>query len=237
MHLVPATKVYYVLPDNISPVHYPSQPCAQYLQDNSTLSFVSDVEYHFLPGEHQVTTNMMIQGVENLSLSGSALSNPYATLRCHSGVFISIRPSTNITITGVSIIHCGSNLASLLVNNCENCTITNVNFYPPTKCYSIAGINLLGESYLVNIAVNLNASSSDACGKGIFLMHNGSISTNRIINSTTIISNFSVDGTDFLHCLSNDNSTNTILEGIILTILLQQTEYIHSYHYNMSLFD
>ena len=34
---------------------------------------------------------MMIQGVENLSLSGSALSNPYATLRCHPGVFISIQ--------------------------------------------------------------------------------------------------------------------------------------------------
>ena len=227
-HLVSATKVYYVLPDNISPVHCPSQPCAtlsQYLQDNSTLSFVSDVEYHFLPGEHRVTTNMMIQHVENVLLSGSTLLNRYATLRCHSGVFISIRSSNNITITSVSIRHCGNNLASLLMHSCENCTITNVNFYPPTKCYSIAGINLLGESYLVNIAVNLNASSSDACGKGIFLMHNGSISTNRIINSTTIISNFSVDGTDFLNCLSNDDSTNTILEGIILTILLQQTEY------------
>ena len=65
-HLVSAIKVYYVLPDTLSPVHCPSQPCAtlsQYLQDNSTLSFVSDVEYYFLPG---VTTSMMIQNVKIL---------------------------------------------------------------------------------------------------------------------------------------------------------------------------
>ena len=50
-----AIKILYVLPDNVSDVNCPSQPCAtldQYLLDNGSLSVLSDVEYYFLPGEH-----------------------------------------------------------------------------------------------------------------------------------------------------------------------------------------
>ena len=53
-----ATEILYVLPDNsANAVSCPSQPCAtlsQYLLDNGTLPVVSNVEYHFLPGEHHV---------------------------------------------------------------------------------------------------------------------------------------------------------------------------------------
>ena len=57
-----ATKILYVSPDNSTNVNCPSQPCAtlsQYLLDNGTLSVVSNVEYHFLPGEHHVPANMI----------------------------------------------------------------------------------------------------------------------------------------------------------------------------------
>ena len=55
--------VLHVLPDNSSTnASCPSQqPCAtlsQYLLDNGTLPVVSNVEYHFLPGEHHVPANM-----------------------------------------------------------------------------------------------------------------------------------------------------------------------------------
>ena len=56
--------MFYVLPDNISDVNCPSQPCAildHYLLDNGgSPPVLSDVEYHFLPGEHYVTDIMQI---------------------------------------------------------------------------------------------------------------------------------------------------------------------------------
>ena len=59
-----ATEVLYVLPDNSTNVSCPSQPCAtlsQYLLDNGTLPVVSNVEYHFLPGEHHIPANMTLE--------------------------------------------------------------------------------------------------------------------------------------------------------------------------------
>ena len=62
----------YVLPDNsTNAVSCPSQPCAalsQYVLDNGTLPVVSNVEYHFLPGEHHVPTNMTLQNLHNFSI-------------------------------------------------------------------------------------------------------------------------------------------------------------------------
>ena len=63
------TEVLYVLPDNSTDaVSCPSKPCAtlsQYLLDNGTLPVVSNVEYHFLPGEHHVPANMILQDLYN----------------------------------------------------------------------------------------------------------------------------------------------------------------------------
>ena len=51
-------QVFYVLPDNSTNASCSLQPCAtlsQYLLDNNgSLPVVSNVEYHFLPGEHHV---------------------------------------------------------------------------------------------------------------------------------------------------------------------------------------
>ena len=61
------TDVLYVLPDNSTNVSCPSQPCAtlsQYLLDNGTLPIMSNVEYHFLSGEHHVSAYMTLQDLE-----------------------------------------------------------------------------------------------------------------------------------------------------------------------------
>ena len=69
--LVTATEMFYVIPDDpTNIISCPSQPCAtlsQYLLDNNgTLPVVSDVEYHFLPGEHQLPSNFILYGLNNL---------------------------------------------------------------------------------------------------------------------------------------------------------------------------
>ena len=69
-----ATEILYVLPDNsTNAVSCPSQPCAtlsQYVLDDGTLPVVSNVEYHFLPGEHHVPANMILRNLHNYSMIG-----------------------------------------------------------------------------------------------------------------------------------------------------------------------
>jgi len=77
IHTCVATKIFYVLPDNVSDINCPSQPCAtldQYLLGNGSLPVLSDVEYHFLPGDHQVINIIDIEEAFNLSLIGFGLS-------------------------------------------------------------------------------------------------------------------------------------------------------------------
>ena len=104
-----ATELLYVSPDNsINFVSCPSQPCAtlsQYVLDNGTLPVVSNVEYHFLPGEHHVPANMTLQNLNNFSMIGIiSKPSPLAVLvlvNCSQSYIIKIIDSYNVTIASV----------------------------------------------------------------------------------------------------------------------------------------
>ena len=76
-----ATQIFYVLPDNPINVSCSSQPCAtlsQYLLDNNgTLPVVSNVEYHFLPGEHQIPTGAKLNLLYNFTLMELQVTSLY----------------------------------------------------------------------------------------------------------------------------------------------------------------
>jgi len=181
--------------------------------------FVSDVEYHFLPGQHKVNSNLLIHNVNKFSLTGSTKS--LTLLQCQYGVYISVQFSSNVTITGVTIIKCGNIAkASLLLWNCVHCII-NVHFNPCEQQYSIAGINVLGEHHLNRITVNINTFKSKICGKGILLMHHESVNANHNVNNIVIISNFV--GNAHSTCLSYGDDFDT--KGILLNIRFWQLQY------------
>ena len=74
-----ATRISYVLPDNSTNVSCPFQPCAtlsEYLLDNGTLPVVSNVQYYFLPGEHHIPANMLLQDLCNFSMIGTVKESP-----------------------------------------------------------------------------------------------------------------------------------------------------------------
>ena len=74
IHASAAIEILYVLPDNsTNAVSCPSQPCAtlsKYMLDNGTLPVVSNVEYHFLQGEHHIPANLILQNLHNFSMIG-----------------------------------------------------------------------------------------------------------------------------------------------------------------------
>ena len=192
-----ATKILYVLPDNVSDVNCSYQPCAtlgQYLLDNGSLPVLSDVEYHFLPGEHHITHVLKIQKAINILLTGFGLSP--VELVCQSQSYVSVFFSYNVTIRNLVFDQCNGDLfypfridttAGLVLYECFYCKVEDVYFLG----YGFAAINLLLHSYLNNITIDTTMVklSMQMCGTKFFLLfmdreyeyHHDSISINKLI--------------------------------------------------------
>ena len=76
-----------------------------YWLHNGTLPVVSNVEYHFLPGEHHVPANMMLQNLHNFSIIGtiSNSSLPVVLVGCAKSYVINIIGSHFVTVSNVNI--------------------------------------------------------------------------------------------------------------------------------------
>ena len=166
-----ATKILYVLPDNsTNAASCSSQPCAtlsQYLLDDGTLPVVSNVEYHFLPGEYHVPANMILQNLHNFSMIGtiSNFSSPVVLVGCLQWYVIDIINSHFVTIKNVMFQHCSilpdnkTKLTNLKLSCCFSCKIQNITFIQ----HGLTGFNLIGESYLYNIKIQSMELSQSCC--------------------------------------------------------------------------
>ena len=154
-----ATKILYVLPDNVSDVNCPSQPCAtlgQYLLDNGSLPVLSDVEYRFLPGDHHVVNRINIQDALNFSLIGFGLSP--AKLICIPQSHVSMLFSYNATIKNLVFNQCSGDLVQyglytaggLILYECSHCKVEDTIFFG----YGFAGIRFLNSS-VSNVTIEM----------------------------------------------------------------------------------
>ena len=148
-----AIEVLYVLPDDSTNVSCPSQPCAtlsQHLLDNGTLPVISNVEYHFLSGEHHVSAYMTLQDLENFSIIGdfSKRSSQTVLVACTQASYImNIVNSYNITIANVMFKQ--HHQLNLQINLCYSCIMENVIFINS----GLIATNLIGRSYLIKIKI------------------------------------------------------------------------------------
>ena len=156
-------QIFYVLPNN-SNVSCTFRPCAtlgQYLLDDGRLAVVSNVKYHFLPGEHRVPVNMVLQNLHNFSIFGTKMESSYTVLfGCSQSHVVNIIDSVNVTIANVMIKQCHQpqykheELTNLLINLCDSCTIENVIFIN----LGMIGKNLIGNSHLTKIMIKLDTA-------------------------------------------------------------------------------
>jgi len=158
IYISTAIEILYVLPDNsTSAVSCPSQPCAtlsQYVLDNGTLPVVSNVEYHFLPGEHHVPANMVLRNLYNFSIIGTIINSSSVVLvGCSQWYVINIIDSHFITIKTAMFKQCEifpvskKTLTNLRLSCCFSCIIQDITFIQ----YGLTSYNLIGNSYLQNI--------------------------------------------------------------------------------------
>ena len=176
IYISTATEILYVLPDNSTDaISCPSQLCAtlsQYLSENDTLPVLSDVEYRFLPGEHHVPANLILQDLYNFSIVGivSKSSSPVVLVGYLQQYVIYIVNSYFVTIKNVKFKNCRINTKKLTTNLrlscCFSCKIENVTFLH----YGITGLNLIRESYLHNIKIE-TIKFSQLCCQAIYLKY------------------------------------------------------------------
>ena len=177
-----ATSILYVLPDNVSDVNCPSQPCAtldQYLLDNRSLPVVVNAEYHFLPGEHYITTIMQISLASNFSLIGVGIS-PVKWV-CWPQTNLAVSNSYNVTIKNLAFSHCNGfyefnkNVpAGLILKDCYFCTVEDIIIWG----HGFVGYNMLQKSFLNNITINIDATTSTAlkvCHRKFFLVFGNAV--------------------------------------------------------------
>ena len=211
-----ATEIFYVLPENsTNVVSCPSQPCAtlsQYLLDNGTLPVVSNVEYHFLPGEHHVPANMVLQNLYNFSIIGTVnnSSSTVVWVGCSQSYVISIINSHFVNIYNVMFKHCNVSTSnemkysSLRVFCCFSCKIENVTLLQ----YGVVGYNLIGKSYLNGIKIKI-MQSIQLCCQQILLQHTVCIWN----NYSNLMHNLTVNQIvihNYTKCISNtDDDENT----------------------------
>ena len=160
-----STRIIYVIPGNSTNTSCSFQPCAtlsEYLLDNGTLPVVSNVQYYFLPGEHHVPANMLLQDLCNLSLIGTVKESPPPVVLVGflQSYVINVINSYNVTIANVMFkwfSEIQSGYLNFLIDLCYSYTTENVVFIN----LGLKGINLIGNSYLTEIVIKLHVAEQN----------------------------------------------------------------------------
>ena len=196
-----AVQVFYVLPDNSTNASCSFQPCAtlsQYLLDNNgSLPVVSNVEYHFLPGEYHVPTNMTLRYLHNFTIIGISRNKFLSTVFfIDLQAYVKFYNSVKFAISNVVFRtydkrykEYDHNTCNIMLSNCFSCKIVNVTFLH----YGICGDNLSGKSYLSNIVMDFTFYYYD----GIYLYYEEDSQT---YHHTLIIDRILMYGNE--HCTS-----------------------------------
>ena len=170
-----AHQIFYVLPDNSTNASCLFQPCAtlsQYLLDNNgSLPVVSNVDYHFLPGEYYIPANMTLQYLHNFTIIGSSRNKLLSTiffidLQAYVKFYNSIKFAiSNVMFRTYDKRYKGYDhrACNIIISKCYSCIIVNVTFLH----YGICGENLRGKSYLSNIVIDFTFYYYD----GIYLYY------------------------------------------------------------------
>ena len=176
LHVLLATEILYVLPESsVNITNCPSQPCAtlnKHLLNNGTLPVTSNVEYYFLPGEHYIPANMVLQNLYNFSIIGNVNRTSSVVLVGYSHLYvINITDSQFVTIANIMFKNYYTSstykrLSNLKISCCFSCRIENVTFLH----YGIMGNNLIGESYLNNVMIE-TIQYSQLCCQEILLQY------------------------------------------------------------------
>ena len=110
-----SSAVYYVVPDD----HYTTDNNSYTLQhylNNTNKYFTSHTRLYFLPGQYYLNTDLIIQDVRNLSLTGNRTNGVInSVIKCTSPAGIVVVGSSNIVIANFAMKECGSDFNNTMI--------------------------------------------------------------------------------------------------------------------------
>ena len=169
--------VYNVRSDNISLNNNDAQPgeSLQYYLKNTSKYFSSNSQFHFKMGHHYLNTDLVIQNVTNVTLTGESL----CIIRCTSHVNIIILNVANFRLENITFENCStsyknylhkdfrfkhdliakpSSNASILLYHCESVEISNIAIIITEGNAGIIIVNVRNYSKIANIHITLQTN-------------------------------------------------------------------------------
>ena len=162
--------VYYVMPDDhYHPINDNTYTFQHYL-NNTNKYFTSNTQLHFLPGQHYLNNDLIIQGVSNFSLIGNRTNEVINTvINCTSPAGIAVVGSSNIVIANIVMNECRNDhnfirihdssitrrcLISLFVFNCNSFICTYFYSFSHHKPSGLVLSNVKENTMLENISAS-----------------------------------------------------------------------------------
>ena len=203
---------------------------------NGTLSVVSNVEYHFLPGEHYVPANMVLQNLHNFSIIGASsnLSSPVVLVCSNVQLYVIDIINSHFVIIKNFWFKYYSHLlnktmvyTNLKLSCCFSCKIENVVFLQ----YGFTAINLIGDTYLYNIKVVIT-EFSEICCQGIILLYNTCSSWSGYNNQMHKLVMNQIVINDHIKCITDRTGNNTGLHINLQYLMYNVQLSLHNSHFS-----
>ena len=98
--------IYYVIPDDDYSSHHHDREAKpfslQHYLINNSKYFVSHNQFHFMPGQYHITSDLIFKDINNFSVIGIN----QCVITCNSPASIVIVNVSNVTLQNISLIHC-----------------------------------------------------------------------------------------------------------------------------------
>ena len=152
-----------------------------YLQ-NTGKYFSSHSYLHFEMGHHYLSTDLVIQNVTNVTMTGEA----FCIIRCTANVGIIIHNVTNFTLDKITVENCNANYkiihphsnlkysgdASLLLYYCMSAEIDNVAIFTKGST-GILIVNIRNYSKITNVSIIIHINDCSLVNKKLLVIKHG----------------------------------------------------------------
>lgn len=181
LHSSTSSTIHYVIPYNGHVDDGDADVLDHYL-NNTDNYFTSDSQLCFLPGEHILSTDLILENINNFALIG----NNSATIHCISPVSVMIINVTSFKFENINLVNCGRSqstifsagseyllelinvnhltdeyIAALFLYNCTSSVIKNTEILVGEYCAGVITVNLMNRTEItkLRIKVQINCSS------------------------------------------------------------------------------
>ena len=191
LHITMAT-LYYVTPDDsdfINTNDTESAMSLEYYLMNTSNYFSSDSQFHFKMGHHYLNSDLVIQNVTNVTLTGESL----CIIRCTSHVSIIILNVTSFRLENITFENCTTNYsnhlhtnvkydsskpaaifnASILLYHCISVEINNITITITEGNTGMLVVNVRNYSKISNVSITsqVNCPSANDSSNGILFYY------------------------------------------------------------------